>query len=588
MRWTKHWLISEVVRLLGPMILVYTALTVFVFRNVIPHFISALVGPPEDNMQDFWNTWYAASQVRSFHDLLYTNLIRFPEGTTLSYHSFSYPRILVVRIFGAFFETHLASLVGLENLLLLISFPVSAIGAFYLVRHFTRDIIGALIGGAIFAFNPSHIAHVAHHMHVSSIEFIPLFAWTVILAQERRRWIFVLFSTLCFALSALSCWYYLFYCLYFMAFYYVFLALQQKRLLQAWPLCVILCNVVGLFVLLSPLLVPMIAQAFSGANVYAEGGDQFVADVAGYVAFPPSHLLSSISKGIYSHLAGNQWEATVYLGLVNIALLAWLVLRREQLDRDLIAFVLSGMALFGLLASGEHLHILGHSTSGRYIAEHFGVCIQISLPDRLLDHLPFFKNVRTPSRSILLVYMFLSIGVGYAISVIWREHRGTWVGKSVVAGLALVIALDWYPRPLPSTPLVCSPAYVLLSRDSDRHAGVLDLPRGLIERRAYGVVEQRGYAEGNANMMYQACHLHPIVGGNVARIVNKTLADRLVTDDLEQQRRQLVENNVKYIVIHWPSGGLFRWSPEDGQTAQYMKTYPVLYEGDEATVLRVY
>jgi hypothetical protein len=46
MRWTKHWLISEVARLLGPMILVYTALTVFVFRNVIPHFISALVGPP--------------------------------------------------------------------------------------------------------------------------------------------------------------------------------------------------------------------------------------------------------------------------------------------------------------------------------------------------------------------------------------------------------------------------------------------------------------------------------------------------------------------------------------------------------------
>jgi hypothetical protein len=117
---------------------------------------------------------------------------------------------------------------------------------------------------------------------------------------------------------------------------------------------------------------------------------------------------------------------------------------------------------------------------------------------------------------------------------------------------------------------------------------VLDLPRGLIERRAYGVVEQRGYAEGNANMMYQACHLHPIVGGNVARIVNKTLADRLVTDDLEQQRRQLVENNVKYIVIHWPSGGLFRWSPEDGQAAQYMKTYPVLYEDDEATDLRVY
>ena len=575
MRRTENFLILKGARLLSLVALVYSALTVFVFFNFIPRFNSALIGPREDNMQDFWNTWYAASRVRSFHDLLYTNLIRFPEGTTLYYHSFAYPKILLASFFGAFFGTRLTSLVGLENLLSLISFPVSAVGAFYLARHFTRDVIGALIGGAIFALNPSHIAHVAHHMHVSSIEFIPFFAWTFILAEERRRWIFVLLSTLCFVLSALSSWYYLFYCFYFMVFYYLFLAVKRKLWLQAWPLLLILYNLVGLLVLLSPLLAPMIVQAVSGANVYAEGGDLYGADVVGYVAFPPSHLLFSISRGIYSQLSGNPWEATVYLGLVNIALLAWLVLRRKQLDRNLIAFVLSGMALFGVLASGEHLHLLGHP----FIVRLFGR-YRIPLPDRLLDLLPFFKNVRTPSRSILLAYMFLSIGVAYAISVIWREHSGTWLGKTVVAGLALVMALDWYPRPLPSTPLVCSQASVLLSQDSDRRAAVLDLPRGRIN--------DRGYMEGNAYMTYQACHLHPIVDGTISRMVNITLADRLVTDDLEQQRWQLVANNVKYIVIHRPDGDLFRWSPEDGEMTQYMKAYPVFYSGEDATILRVY
>jgi len=49
----------------------------------------------------------------------------------------------------------------------------------------------------------------------------------------------------------------------------------------------------------------------------------------------------------------------------------------------------------------------------------------------------------------------------------------------------------------------------------------------------------------------------------------------------------LVENKLKYIVIHWPAAGLFPWSPEDGQTTQYMKAYPVLYPGDDATVLGV-
>lgn len=547
-------------------VLVYIALTVFVFRNFIPHMGSALIGPPEDNMQDFWNTWYAASQVRTWHDVGYTNLIKYPEGTTLYYHSFSYPKLVIAATFAAVFGTRLTSLVMLENLLLMVSFPVSAVGGFYLVRHFTQDTVGALAGGAVFAFNPSHVAHVAHHLHVSSIEFIPFFALSFILAVEKRSRGFTVLSTLCFALCALSCWYYLFYCAYFMVFLYAVVAIKQKRFLNAWPLIVILCNIVGVLVLLSPLLGPMIVQAMAGANVYTVGTNMYVADLFGYVAFPPVHLLSGLSEHIYSHLTGYAWEATVYLGLVNIALLAWLILRRKQLDRGLIAFVLSGMGVFAVIASGDYLHVLGHW----HVLGHRA----IPLPDLLLNYLPFFKNVRTPSRAIVLVYIFLSIGIGYAVATIWRARGATWTGRGAVMVLALLMAVDWYPRGLPSTPVVCLPAYSLLAHDPDLHVAVLDLPGG--------------YREGNAYMMYQACHLHPIVDGKVARAVNITLRDRLETRDLDQQRRQLTENKVKYIVIHRPDGELFQWRSEDGQAAQYAKTYPVLYSDKDAVVLGVY
>jgi hypothetical protein len=544
----------------GLVILVYTALTVFVFRNFIPRPGSTLIGPPEDNMQDFWNTWYAASQVKMFHYLGYTNLIKFPEGTTLYYHSFAYSKVVVANIVGGVFGARLTNLVALENLLLVISFPISATGGFYLVRHFTRDNVGALVGGAVFAFNPSHVAHVAHHLHVTSIEFIPLFALSFILAVERRSRAFALLSMVCFVLSTLSCWYYLFYCAYFMAFLYSVVAIKRRRLLNPWPLAVILSNIVGLLILLSPLLTPMIVLAATGANVYLGGTDVFCADLFGYVAFPPVHALSALSEHVYSRLAGNAWEATVYLGAVNVALLAWLIMRRKQLDRDLIALVLSGMVVFAVIASGDHLHVLGHRT--------------IPLPNLLLSHLPFFKNVRTPSRAIVLVYLFLSIGVGYAVSTIWRERGARWTGRGALAVIVLLMALDWYPRNLPGTPVACLPAYSLLAQDPDRHAAVLDLPRG--------------YVEGNAYMMYQACHLHPIVDGNVSRPIDKTLYDRLVTGDLDQQRRQLAANNVKYIVIHRPDGKLFQWRAEDGQAAQYAKMYPVLYSGEDAIVVRVY
>jgi hypothetical protein len=546
---------------LGLVVLVYTALTVFVFRNFIPHIGSTLIGPPEDNMQDLWNTWYAASQVKTFHDLGYTNLIRYPEGMTLYYHSFAYPKLLVAWIFGALFGARLTDLVVLENLLLVISFPISAIGGYYLVRHFTGDTLGALVGGAVFGFNPSHVAHVAHHMHVSSIEFIPFFALFFILAVERGSRAFALLSTLCFALSALSCWYYLFYCAYFMAFLYAFLAIKRRRFFNVWPLIVILCNIVGLLVLLSPLLVPMVVQAAKGLDVYAGGTEISVADLYGYVAFPPVHFLSHRSEHIRSHLTGPAWEATVYLGLVNIALLAWLILQSKRLDRGLIAFVLSGMGVFAVIASGNHLHVLGRST--------------IPLPDLLLNYLPFFKNVRTPSRAMILVYLFLSIGIGYAISTIWRERGATWIGRVTIAAVILLMALDFYPVGLPGTPVGCLPAYSLVAKDPDRHAAVLDLPQG--------------YIEGNAYMMYQACHLHPIVGGNVSRAVYKTLNDQLLWRDLNEQRRQLTENHVKYIVIHRSDGKLILSKLGDWLASQeYPRTYPVLYSGNDAVVFGVY
>jgi len=551
--------VGRMVRL-GLVFLAYTALTVLVFRHDIPHFGNTLIGPPEDNMQDFWNTWYAASHIRTWHDLGYTSLIKYPEGTALHYHSLTFPKLAIAVIFGAMFKAHMSGLVILENLLLVVSFPISATGAFYLVRHFTRDDLGALAGGSVFAFNPSQVAHVAHHLSVSSIEFIPLFVLAFILAVERRSWGFAVLSTLCFALSALSCWYYLFYCAYFIVFFYVVLAIKQNRFLIRWPLVVSLFNIVGLLVLLSPLLVPMIGQVTAGGNVYAEGGETDVADVFAYVAFPQVHFLSGLSEHIYARLTGNRWEATVYFGLVNIALLVWLILRRRQLDRDLVAFVLSGMGVFAVIASGDHLHVLGHAT--------------IPLPDLLLRHLPFFNNLRSPSRAIVMVYIFLAIGVGYAVSTIWRAHGATWTGRGAVAVLALLMAFDWYPRGGPRTPAVCLPAYSLLAQDPDRHAAVLDLPGG--------------YREGNAYMMYQACHLHPIVQGTVSRDLNKTLRDRLVTEDLDQQRRQLTENNVKYIVIHRPDGKMFQWRSEDGQAAQYVRTYPVLYSDKDAVVLGVY
>ena len=86
-------------------------------------------------------------------------------------------------------------------------------------------------------------------------------------------------------------------------------------------------------------------------------------------------VLSTLANGIYRRLTGNVWEATVYLGLVNLAVIALLCLVAKKNDKQLLLYALSGMVLFCVFASGDWLHLLGHKT--------------IPMPDLVLSKFPF-------------------------------------------------------------------------------------------------------------------------------------------------------------------------------------------------------
>jgi len=70
--------------------------------------------------------------------------------------------------------------------------------------------------------------------------------------------------------------------------------------------------------------------------------------------------------------------------------------------------------------------------------------------------------------------------------------------------------------------------------------------------------------------------------------MNFTLADRLQSHDLAEQKRQLIAAHVKYIVLHRQQGELFRWNKADGVFEHYASTYQTTRDGDGVTILRVY
>lgn len=534
--------------------------TAILFWPLLPQLQVALIGPPGDNLQDFWNTWYVAVGQDS-GNFFYTRLIRFPEGTPLNYHSFAYPEVFAIALVAKFVGAGLSNLIFLHNLSVLISFPLAGLGAFYLVQYFTKSTVGSLVGAFVFAFNPSHVAHAMQHAHVASIESIPFFVLCYLLAIEQKSIAWLASAIVFFALSALSSWYYLFYLAYFILFHAGYLVIRNRTLPRGWDLIAPIACLAGVVIALSPMLIPMVLQGLGNKSVYIGGSTKiFVADVAAYFAFPPLHLLGNLTQGIYAQLTGNDWESTVYLGLVNLVLLGWVCLFAKQRDRKLLAYVLLGMGVFCIFASGYYLHVLGKSI--------------IPMPDAILDRLPFFRNVRTPSRAIVFVYLFLAIGIGHAIALLWDRRRQPAFKWSLLAVIALIV-VDFFPANLKATPVSCSsPGLAFIRDDPEQGFGVLNLPGG--------------YLEGNAYMTQQICHGRPIAQGETSRDLVVSLRDRLNMQDLVVQRQQLTEAKIKYIIIAHPAGELFRWDPKNGRLDAYFRAYRIIYDGTDLTVLQVY
>jgi hypothetical protein len=337
----------------------FTLLAAIFFWPWLARISTVLIGPPEDNMQDFWNSWHAV-QAQGWRDFFFTTAIRWPEGTALYYHSFNYPQVVTVTLLSRIFGGDFATIVALHNLTVLATFPLAGMAMFLLARHMLGDIrhrdAGAALAGFIFTFNPWHVAMVMHHAHVSGIEFLPLFTLCYLIALERHSWQWLAGAALLAALSALCCWYFLFYAFYFTAFHLLYLRLRDHAWPRGWVLATPLACFGAAALLLLPWLIPMMAGGHDSA-IYYPGSNIFVADLLAFFAFPPTHVLASWSAGVYRAITSNPWEGTVYLGLANLAVITMALMQKS--DRRLLAYALGGMGFFALLASGDRLQIGG-------------------------------------------------------------------------------------------------------------------------------------------------------------------------------------------------------------------------------------
>jgi hypothetical protein len=306
----------------------------------------------------------------------------------------------------------------------------------------------------------------------------------------------------------------------------------------------------------------MLIEGLRNPKVNMHNGILPGADLLSAVVFHPYHLLNNFTRYINSHFVGNPWEMTAYLGIINLCLvLWWLIKKQKTMPIQGLDFQLWGLITFVLLAEGPFLHILGRA-------------LPIPLPTFIAQFIPFFKNARTPSRSIVFAYLFLSI----IIAMITKRYMSSISRRKGIIFfviLSILVFIDYYPAPasFDSTEVYCPKAYEIIKKDPDPKVfGVLDLPFG--------------YEEGTRYMMYQTFHGKPIVAASVARKLRETLLNKIEMADLSSQKDQLIANKVKYIVIHKN----LNTDPnaETISISEYTRSYPVVYVDSDEIVIKVY
>jgi hypothetical protein len=535
--------------------LIYALLAVAFFYRVVPHINFELIGPPEDNMQHVWDVWFARSASRGVSGLLHTTRIFYPEGASLLFHPFSWFNLLLASTIGLSLTP-----VAAYNLLILFTFVLAGVGAFLLVRYLTRDTAAALLGGFVFAFNPSHFGHALHQIEIASIQFIPFFVLFYLKVLEKRSAGNVAWASAFFLLNTLCSWYYMILALLCMAFSYGVEAHRSKRLLLPGAITSSLIIVGATLVVLSPLVVSMLLAAATQSNLWPGGYGRYVVDVAGLVVPHYNHILAQVPivARVNASYTGFAWESVGYFGLVGVGLM----LASSRVLVRVAARYLLGLAFFLLLAFGPRLHFLGRT-------------IPSFLPYAVIRQIPILSGARAPGRMMAFAYVFLAVLVAVAFSYQLREgflRRRRWVALLVALG----ICADFWSPCRDTTPVRLPPAYsVILGQEPAVDFGLLDLPGG-------SSIFCARY------MMYQTLHGIPIVQGYLPRKPSPSLVDSLLYDDLSAQREQLRSAQVKYIVIHKQLLKQREGLRSGIDPSRYGDFYDSLYEDDENLVLQVY
>lgn len=462
--------------------------------------LDSVAGRGGDAYQNLWNIWWVREALFSGQSFYHSNLILYPEGTSLYLHTLTpYNGIISAPL------QLLLPLPVVYNLLCLLAVSLAGLGMYLLAADLCGQ--GGLIpffAGAVYALSPYEFAHLSiGHLNLISIEWLPFYLWALLRAISlppgspfaslrqpglELRW--VLAAAICLILTALCDWQYAFYLALISGPLVVWQAVRQRR----WWVLFNAAAVAALAgVVLAPIVRGLLGESGSGEFIAppVEQTKQFSADLAAFFLPGPLHPLWGADSDWWdSHFTAGFGESPTYLGYLPLLLAGVAVMLCWR--RAWFWAVTAAVALF--VSLGPQLHVAGE--------------VKADLP-YFLNQIPALSMYRMPVRFVVVVMLCLAVlaAIGLAHSLAGRSLR---LRRTVAAVALLILLVEYLPTPFPFASAQQPAFYSQIAADGGGYA-VIELPINLAQGRYV-------YA--------QTVHQKPLVGGYLARFKHyRTIED---------------------------------------------------------------
>jgi hypothetical protein len=435
----------------------FVALTLFMTWPLARQAGDHILGNRGDNFYFLWliRWWEGAIQRLPASPLVVPGL-NYPEGWNLAYNEIPLTMVAQALPAGALFGTTAGF-----NFSVWLSFVLSGMGMYYLVRRLTGSGPAALVAGTVFAFAPYRFGHLMGHFNLVGTHFLPFYFLALHAALENaarkkpfgRR---LAGAAAGLGLIGLTSQYYLYMTLVltaaFAAGFWVWGAGPEARKRAAFYL-----RLAGAAALLAGVAVLCALPYFSlsgRAPIPPRSGAEMAfwsSSVAEFFVPPPYHFL--LRGWVGRHFDRRLWvEKNLYLGLLPLALgaLAFAVRKRtpDPGDRRKLALFAFLFAWAFVLALGPRLKVAPGPTDPA--ADAVLNAKRLPLPGALLVRtLPFYDRMRAFARYGVFAVLFLAVLAGFGVRWVVGRTRSPKAAAALTAFLALFVLFEFKQAKLP-------------------------------------------------------------------------------------------------------------------------------------------